>query len=81
MPEKYDLDGYNSEGDEDFPWFPNMEVPPLGEGVPAEIAPPATSGVGTSGVVTQEMEANVPSGENAEDPPSAATTESAPSAT
>jgi len=81
MPSKYDLEGYKSDGDEDFPWFPDTEVPPLGEDAPAETVPPAAPGVGASGVVAQEVEANVLSGENAEDAPSAVTTESAPSAT
>ena len=75
MPDNFDLDGYESQGDEDFPWFPNMVVPLPGESAPTGVAPSSDAGVGASDVVANETDGNAEGAQSVtttEDPPSAA---------
>ena len=75
MPDNFDLDGYESQGDEDFPWFPNMEVPLSGELAPTDAAPSSDAGAGASGVVANPADGNAEGAQSAtttEDPPAPA---------
>jgi len=75
MPDNFDLDGYESQGDEDFPWFPNMEVPLPGEAAPTGAAPSSDAGVGASGVVATQADGSAEGAQSAtttEDPSAAA---------
>ena len=75
MPDNFDLDGYEPQGDEDFPWFPNMEIPLPGEAALSTAAPLSDAGVGAQGVVANQGSGSAKGASSAsttEDPPAAA---------